>query len=398
LQVIFEKRQEYMLKILLSLSLLLLIATGCSDRNSFRVEGRTESNEGRYIGIFRVDVDRPVLIDSVKINSRGKFRMKVDASEPDFYQLGFSDADFITLLALPGEKISISFMGKEIYDNYSVDGSPGTKSIMVLDSALASTKIKIDSLRKEYDKAINDQSLKEKEEQLNQEFVKVLKDQRMFNIGFILKNMRSFASIKAIYQRIDESTYVLYDSRDLQFLKIVSDTLFHYYPNSKHVRALKTNFEKEYSQMKLNKITELTKNLPETKLDPSLMDINGKRITLSSLKGRYVLLTFWSAASPDCLAENMDLKNYYKKYSQKGFEIYQVNLDTNAEAWKKAVNFDELPWINVREDDPLNPQTARLFNVKILPTNYLFDKEGSIIASNLHGKALEIKLFQLFGN
>jgi hypothetical protein len=75
-----------------------------------------------------------------------------------------------------------------------------------------------------------------------------------------------------------------------------------------------------------------------------------------------------------------------------------VNLDVDAGTWKKAVNYDELPWINVREDDPLKPQTAVLFNVKILPTNYLYDKEGNIIASNLHGKNLQIKLTQLFEN
>jgi hypothetical protein len=387
-----------MLKRLLIFSLCLAIATGCSDKNSFRVEGKTESNKGKHISIYRVDVDTPVLIDSVKISRSGKFRVKAEASEPDFYQLGFSSSDYVTLLAQPGEKIKITFGGTRLYENYAVTGSPGTSSIMVLDSALSSTKIKIDSLRMEYDKATVDPALKEKEEQINQAFIKLLKDQRMFNIGFILKNLRSFASIKAIYQRIDETTYVLYDSRDLQFLKIVSDTLFHYYPNSKHVRALKANFEKEYNQMKLNKINELTKNLPETRLDPSLLDINGKRITLSSLKGKYVLLCFWSAASADCLAENLELKNYYRKYSKKGFEIYQVNLDTNAETWKKAVNYDELPWISVREDDPLNPRNAVLFNVKILPANYLFDKEGNIIASNLHGRSLELKLVQLFGN
>jgi thiol-disulfide isomerase/thioredoxin len=387
-----------MLKRLLIFSLVLLIAAGCSDKNSFRIDGRTENNKGRHIRIYRVDVDTPVLIDSVKISSKGSFRLRVEATEPDFYQIGFSGADFVTLLAQPGEKIKITFEGKNLYENYTVTGSPGTSSIMVLDSALAVTKTRIDSLRKEYNKILDDPALKEKEEQMNKAFVKLLKDQRMFNIDFILKHMRSFASIKAIYQRIDETTYVLYDSRDLQMLKIVSDTLFHYYPNSKHVRALKTNFEKEYNQMKLNKIAELTKDIPATRLDPSLLDINGKKITLSSIKGKYVLLTFWSAASSDCLAENLEFKNLYQKYGKKGFEIYQVNLDTDAEIWKKAVKYDELPWISVREDDPLNPQTAVLFNVKILPTNYLYDKEGSIIASNLHGKALQVKMVQLFGN
>ena len=136
--------------------------------------------------------------------------------------------------------------------------------------------------------------------------------------------------------------------------------------------------------------------MPETKLDPDLKNTDGKRIALSSLKGKYVLLTFWSIQSKDCIAENLQLKQLYKLYNKKGFEIYQINLDENEEAWKRAVEFDELPWISTREDDPDNPVNARLFNVKALPTNYLFDKEGKIIGTNLHGKALQIKLDQLF--
>jgi thiol-disulfide isomerase/thioredoxin len=124
--------------------------------------------------------------------------------------------------------------------------------------------------------------------------------------------------------------------------------------------------------------------------------VNGKKVALSSLRGKYVLLTFWSIRSKECVAENIQLKEYYKLYNKKGFEIYQINLDGDEESWKAAVKFDELPWISTREDDPLNPKNARLFNVRNVPTNYLFDKQGEIIGSDLHGKPLKLKLEQLF--
>jgi thiol-disulfide isomerase/thioredoxin len=140
----------------------------------------------------------------------------------------------------------------------------------------------------------------------------------------------------------------------------------------------------------------MSKNLPKIVLDPDLVDIAGKRVALSSLKGKYVLLAFWSVQSKDCIEENLQFKELYKLYSKKGLEIYQINLDENETAWKAAVRYDELPWINTREDDPKNPKNAILFNVKIVPSNYLFDKESRIIASDLHGRALELKLEQLF--
>ena len=107
----------------------------------------------------------------------------------------------------------------------------------------------------------------------------------------------------------------------------------------------------------------MASELPQAKLDPDLKDVNGKRIALSSLKGKYVLLTFWSFRAKECLVENLQLKEFYKIYKNRGFEIYQMNLDENETDWKRAVKYDELPWISTREDDPLNPVNARLFNV-----------------------------------
>jgi thiol-disulfide isomerase/thioredoxin len=148
--------------------------------------------------------------------------------------------------------------------------------------------------------------------------------------------------------------------------------------------------------MYTSQLEQITRNMPQTKLDPDLKNLSGKRVALSSIKGKYVLLAFWSAKSKDCITENLQLKEFYKLYNKKGFEIYQINLDESESDWKTAVQFDELPWISTREDDPLDPKNALLFNVKNLPANYLFDKEGNIIASNLHGKSLQLKLEQLF--
>jgi cytochrome oxidase Cu insertion factor (SCO1/SenC/PrrC family) len=181
-------------------------------------------------------------------------------------------------------------------------------------------------------------------------------------------------------------------------MKIVSDTLTKYYPNSKHTKALLSNFSKEMNQFYSRQLEQLSSTLPETKLDPDLKDINGRRIKLSSLKGKYVLLTFWSVESRESVTENLQLKEFYRNYNRKGFEIYQINLDADEEAWKAAVRFDELPWLSTREDDPANPVNARLYNVKSLPANYLYDPEGNIIATNLHGRTLQIKLSQLFNN
>jgi len=384
------------MKRILFLLALVFIFSGCKDKGIFSVDGVIKGETKKYIYINRLDVNTPVLIDSSKISRKGGFRFKVKSSEADFYQLGFSSTDFITLLAESGEKIKLVFEGKNLFENYSVSGSVGSEKLQMLDLALTETKRKLDSLRAVYAKASGEPGFNVKGPSLEAEFNKLIKDQRKKNIEFIINNINSLASIKALYQRINPETYVLYDPHDLQYLKIVTDSLTHHYPNSKHVQALARDFEKEMNQMYANQLEQITKDLPQTKLDPDLKNVAGKRIALSSLRGKYVLLTFWSVRSRECIEENLQLKEFYKMYNKKGFEIYQINLDESESDWKSAVKFDELPWISTREDDPLNPKNALIFNVKNLPANYLFDKDGKIIASNLHGRSLQLRLEQLF--
>ena len=378
------------------LLLLAFLANACKDKNSFTVKGLINGKTEKYIYINKVDVNTPVLIDSAKINKKGVFRLRVKASEPDFYQLGFTTNNFITLLAEPGEKIMVSFSDSILYEDYSVEGSVGTSKLQSLDLALASTKRKLDSLTTLYNRLSKEPGFDVKGPALESEFSNLIKEQRKKNIEFIINNINSLASIKALYQNITPDTYVLYEPNDLQYLKIVTDSLTLHYPKSKHVQALSRDLNTELNKMYVEKIGALANEMPQAKLDPDLKNVDGKRIALSSLKGKYVLLTFWSFRSKECLVENIQLKEFYKIYKNKGFEIYQINVDVNEADWIKAVKFDELPWISTREDDPLNPVNARLFNVTRLPSNYLFDRNGNIIGSNLHDRSLQIKLEQLF--
>jgi thiol-disulfide isomerase/thioredoxin len=384
------------MKRILFLLSLVLIFSGCNYRKKISVNGIIKDSKEKYIYLNKLDVNTPVLIDSAKISRKGSFRFKVKATSTDFYQLGLTSTNFITLLAEPGERIDLLFYGKNLFENFSVKGSEGSEKLRILDLTLVETKRKLDSLSTLYTKASQETGFDVKGPLLETEYNELIKAQRKKNIEFILNNINSLASIKALYQRINPDTYVLYDQHDLQYLKIVTDSLTRHYPNSKQVQALARDFEKELNHMYVTQIEQISKNMPKTVLDPDLKNIKGKRIALSSLKGKYVLLTFWSVQSKDCIEENLKLKEFYKLYNKKGFEIYQINLDENETDWKAAVRFDELPWICTREDDPKDPKNAVLFNVKTVPTNYLFDKEGIIIASNLHGRALQLKLDQLF--
>jgi peroxiredoxin len=375
---------------------LAVLAVACKQKNSFTLNGVLKEKQGKHIYISRVDVNTPILLDSAKVRKNGSFSFSIKTNGPDFYELGYSDANFITILAEPGEKIKLNFKNKNLYEDYAVSGSPGTSKLQTLDVTLADTKRKLDSLTNLYNKVSGEPGFSTKGPEIAAQYSDLIKAQRKKNIEFIINNINSLASIKAIYQTITPKVYVLYEPNDLQYMKIVTDTLTRHYPASKQVQALARDLNNELGKMYAQRIGSMAQDLPEAKLDPSLKDTNGNRISLSSLKGKYVLLAFWSYMSKDCVEENLQLKEYYKKYKGKGFEIYQINVDQDEDNWRKAVKFDELPWISTREDNPQNPVNAKLFNVTALPANYLFDKQGNIIGSNLHGRVLQIKLEQLF--
>jgi thiol-disulfide isomerase/thioredoxin len=375
---------------------LILITTCCETRNEFTVEGLIKNRKENTVYLSIIEINYPILIDSSEIDRKGRFSFRIKTRETGFYQVGCSKNDFITLLAKPGEKIKLTFNGDNLSGNYTVSGSKGSAGVRELDLELLRTKMRIDSLDAIYNIELKNPGPVDNLSRIEQEYLEVYEQQRNFNINFILNNVTSLASIRALYQKINDELPVLNSYRDLQLMKLVSDSLKVHYPGSKYTRALVNDFEKKMFNYQVNRLEMITKDLPITKLDPVLPDINGKMIALSSLKGKYVLLAFWSTRLQECIIENIQLKEYYKLYRNKGFEIYQVNLDNDESAWKAAVKYDELPWISTREGDPEDQRYARMFNVRSLPANYLVNRDGEIIASNLHGRMLQIKLAQIF--
>lgn len=377
---------------------MVLVIAGCHRKEMFTISGTIREKTSDMIYLNRLNINTLVLTDSSKVSKRGRFHFKVRSKVPEFYQIGYSEKEFVTILAGPGEKIRINFSGKSLPDGYSVTGSVGTEQVQMLEQRLAAAKIRLDSLQNVYKKASGQPGFEKTDSALSARYLELLKDLRRKNIEFIISNLKSMASIMALYQKTDENTYVLYDQRDLQYMKLVSDSLSKVYPNSPNVKALTEDFKKELNRMYARQIRNIAETKSEARLDPDLEDINGRRIRLSSLKGKIVLLTFWSAQSRECLADNLQLKQLYGKYRNRGFEIYQINLDASEEVWRNGVRFDDLPWISTREDDPGNPANARLFNVRALPANYLFDRSGTIAGSNLFGRQLQIKLDQMLNN
>lgn len=370
------------------------LLSGCSNENKVTIRGTFAEPADGMVYLDLSDVDHSTRVDSAEVK-RGVFRFTTEVKGPEFYQVRFPGNEFIGLLVMPGEKITLDLGKSPLAMNYTVNGSPGSEDIRFLDRQLLVTKTRLDSVRNIYSSLGND-DIPVRGPELEKAFVDIVDAQRKFNIKFIIENINSMSAIQALYQRIDENTYVLYQPRDLQYLKIVSDSLSVRYPVSRHVRALKENVTSELNRMYIDRMASLASQLPETNTTPELPDINGKMISVASLKGKYVLVSFWSTAAPEAMNELPLLRSLYDEYHSKGLEIFQVSLDPDVERWKRIVRFEEIPWISVREADPLNPVYSRLMNITSLPANLLYDREGQIINTNLTGRNLQIRMDQIF--
>jgi len=121
-------------------------------------------------------------------------------------------------------------------------------------------------------------------------------------------------------------------------------------------------------------------------------DVNGKMVSLSSFKGKYVLLDFWASWCGPCRAENPHVLKAYNKFKDKNFDILAISLDEKKENWLKAVKDDAMPWTQVSDLLGWKNQAAGYYAITAIPQNFLIDPNGVIVAKNLRGDMLEKEL------
>ena len=130
-------------------------------------------------------------------------------------------------------------------------------------------------------------------------------------------------------------------------------------------------------------------------IDFTQNDVDGNPVTLSSFKGKYVLVDFWASWCGPCRQENPNVVKAYNKFKDKNFTIIGVSLDDNKAAWTKAIQKDKLAWTHVSDLQQWRNAVAQLYRVQSIPQNFLVDPNGKIIARDLRGRELEAKLTEL---
>lgn len=150
----------------------------------------------------------------------------------------------------------------------------------------------------------------------------------------------------------------------------------------------------------LKELVQTLQSLAPGKKAPDIVSTapDGKSIKLSENYHKYTLIDFWASWCVPCRKENPNVVAAFEKYKDKGFSVFGVSLDKNRESWVKAIETDHLNWLQVSELTYWNSEIAKTFGVRAIPSNFLIDEHGIIVARNLRGEQLHKKLEELLNH
>jgi len=380
--------------------LIVLVFSGCggnkADEKSFVVNGKFTNTKKDSVYLQELTTKKTIGIDSAVISEEGEFHFKVNPKEIGFYIVKLDKNNFITLLIDKGETVEVTADAKQLLRTYTVLGSKGSELIKELNTRLQTNYDKVDSLAAIYNESKGKPDILEIKASLDSTYKVIFLDEKSYLQNFIDKNTSSLACLIAIYQQFGREMMFNFNIKeDFAYFMKLDKALMAAYPDNQHALDL-------HERIAEIKRIDAEKDLAESKLavgskapDFTLETPEGKEVSLSSFKGKNVLIDFWASWCAPCRAENPNMVKLYKKFKDKNFTILGVSLDQDKELWTKAIKLDKLIWTQVSDLKYWSSPIAKLYNVEAIPFSVLIDEDGKIVAKGLKGDSLATKVAEI---
>lgn len=366
-------------------ALVAMVVVGCRSKES-EVSGCFEGLSDKMIYLEEIATSGDKIVDSVALDKKGNYRfvIKNETETPSLYHV-ICNNNRIPLFVSQGEHIVLCADGAKP-TNYTVKGSDESELLHKFNKEYVALRVDINTLVQQYAEAS-----KVQQKELKKQYVVLYNTLKRNQIAFIVENKASLASVYALYQRLPGERYLADEKSEILYYRSVLEAVEPHYPTSPFVQRLKKDVERMEASIALLQSVEVC-SYPELKGS----DMYGKEQSLTSLAGNVILVDFWAAEAGNSNTLNAELKTLYKKYESKGFRVYQVSADTSKALWVTAVQEQALPWISVCDFGGAASPMLRAYNVQKLPSNYLIDRNGNIVAKDLYGDALKRELSKYF--
>ena len=345
---------------------LLLICYTCASAQSYKINGTvTGLADGTWLYLKTVSPDK--VVDSIKIiNGKFNFTQKATEKATQVALFTFKYTNYVSFWA---EKNTIVNLESGAFRSAVIKGSATQVEAQKLRQLIDPFNKRRDSLNKldRSDPAVKkeiQEKLRKNMIDINEVFMAYVKDNpnSLYAVNILSGSAPSWNKEKVI---------ALYDNLSTA-MKNTADG----------------QTTKEF--IALNKRIKIG----DQYTDFEQPNIFGKKIKLSDIKGKYILLDFWASNCGPCREEHPNLIKTYTAFKDKGFNILSVSGDDNKDYWLKAVKEDQLPWENVSDLSSKN-KALMIYGINAYPSNFLIDEKGKIIAKDIRGEALYKKLEEL---